>query len=230
MNRLPLLAVLVLLTGCESTTTTVTPMTSPAAGTIVSTPSTASAAGYRVAAYDILDIAVFQVKDLDRTAQVTASGTITMPLIGEVPVAGLTTKEIEASIRSKLAERYLQNPLVSVTIKTAAAQSITVDGAVTKPGVFPLTGTVTLLQAVALGGGLNDVGSRSSVTIARLSGVGRSMTSYDLDQIQKGAASDPILIAGDIVTIPESGTKTALRDTGRVLAPLMSGVGAVKPW
>lgn len=227
MNRLPLFAVLVLLTGCESTTTTVTPMTSPAAGTIA---STAPAAGYRVAAYDILDIAVFQVKDLDRTAQVTASGTITMPLIGEMPVAGLTTKEIEASIRSKLAERYLQNPLVSVTIKTAAAQSITVDGAVTKPGVFPLTGTVTLLQAVALGGGLNDVGSRSSVTIARLSGVGRSMTSYDLDQIQKGAASDPILIAGDIVTVPESGTKTALRDTGRVLAPLMTGVGAIKPW
>ena len=227
MIRLSLLAVLVLLTGCESATTTVTPMTSPAAGTIA---STASAAGYRVAAYDILDIAVFQVKDLDRTAQVTASGTITMPLIGEVPVAGLTTKEIEASIRSKLAERYLQNPLVSVTIKTAAAQSITVDGAVTKPGVFPLTGTVTLLQAVALGGGLNDVGSRSSVTIARLSGVGRSMTSYDLDQIQKGAASDPILIAGDIVTVPESGTKTALRDTGRVLAPLMTGVGAIKPW
>lgn len=228
INRLPLLAVLVLLTGCESTTTPMTSVALPTGGASVSAATTA--ADYRVAAYDILDVSVFQVKDLDRTVQVTAAGTITLPLIGETRAAGMTTKEIEANLRAKLAERYLQNPLVSVTIKTAGGQSITVDGAVTKPGVFPLTGTVTLLQAVALGGGLNDVGSRSAVTITRLAGEGRSMTSYDLDQIQKGAVPDPILIAGDVVTVPESTAKTTMRDAGRVFAPVATAIGTVKPW
>jgi polysaccharide export outer membrane protein len=185
---------------------------------------------YRVSNYDVLDVSVYQVDNLSRTVQVSAVGTITLPLIGDVPAAGRTTREIETTVRDKLGEKYLQNPLVSVTIKTASAQSVTVDGAVQKPGVFPLTGTVTLAQSVALAGGLNDVGNRSAVTLTRTAEGRRTVTTYDVAKIQKGEATDPVLLAGDIVTVPESGGRAFMRDSSRTLAPLMSGVGAIRPW
>ena len=185
---------------------------------------------YKIAPYDILTITVFQVKDLDRDVQVGPTGTIVLPLIGEVTAGGLTTKQLEAAVTAKLAADYLQNPRVSIVIKQAIGQSITVDGAVLKPGVFPLTGTLGLSQAVAMAGGVNEVASKSSVTISRLSGDRRVIESYDLSQIQEGKVADPTLLAGDVVVVQESQVKTGLRDTARTLYPIAQGVRAVTLW
>lgn len=208
--------------------------TAPVAGVAGTMPAPVSAAAvpvseYRLAPYDIIDVSVFQVKDLDRTVQVSASGKIVLPLIGEVQAAGRTPKEIQADITQKLAVKYLQSPLVSVTIKQAAAQSITVDGAVARPGVFPLTGIVPLSQAIALGGGLNSVGTLDGVTVARKTAGGTQVTRYDVTKIRAGLAPDPVLVAGDIVTVPESGVKVALRSIGTVVAPAASSVNAIIP-
>lgn len=227
-RRLLILPLLALLAACSSSETI------PSGSVVVqnATPAAAqvSLQDYHIAPYDVLDITVFQVKDLDRTVQVTSTGTIVLPLIGEIRAAGRTTKEVEAEVTAKLGASYLQNPRVSVAIKQAAGQSITVDGAVMKPGVFPLTGTVSLVQSVALAGGLNEVATKGSVTISRLEGDKREIRSYDLEQIQSGKIGDPVLHAGDIVIVGESGVKTTLRDTSRTIAPIATGLGAVKPW
>lgn len=217
------------LAGCTSTGTAPAPAAVAPAATAQQLTG-ANTSEYRVAPYDILDVSVFQVKDLDSTVQVSETGKIILPLLGEVQAGGRTTKEIQRDITAKLSAKYLQSPLVSVTIKQAAAQSITVDGAVTKPGVFPLNGTVPLSQAVALGGGLNGIGSTSGVSVTRKTARGSQVTHYDLDQIRSGAAADPILIAGDIVTVPESPIKIALRSVGGVVAPAASSVGSVRAW
>lgn len=193
--------------------------------------STAVPQEYRIAPYDVLDITVFQVKDLDRVVQVGSTGTIVLPLIGEVAAGGQTTKQLEATVTAKLAANYLQNPRVSVAVKQSTGQSVTVDGAVQKPGVFPLTGTIGLSQAVALAGGVTDLASKSSVSISRLSGDQRVIQGYDLEQIQAGKVPDPTLLAGDIVIVQESAYKSGLRETARTLAPITQGAAtAVRLW
>ena len=106
---------------------------------------------YRIAPLDVLEISVFGVPELTRTAQVSSSGTITMPLIKTIKAGGRTASELEREIAKKLQASYLQEPQVSVFIKEYNSQRITVDGAVKKPGIYPITGKVSLLQAIALG-------------------------------------------------------------------------------
>ncbi|MER2606915.1 MAG: polysaccharide biosynthesis/export family protein, partial [Siculibacillus sp.] len=163
--------------------------------------------------------------------QVAPTGVVNLPLIGGVTAAGRTARELERDIAARLATNYLRSPQVSVTIKEAASQSLTVDGAVVKPGVFPMNGAVTLLQALAQAQGFNDVANRNSVIVSRVQDGRRMVASYDAAAIQSGKAADPTLQAGDIVVVEESGVRTTLRDTSRTLAPITSSAASVlRPW
>src|SRR3546814_5911312 len=84
---------------------------------------------------------------------VDASGNILFPLSGQVSVSGKTSTELSNAIAERLGERYLVDPQVSTIVSTSASQNVTVEGAVNKPGVFPLQGPTTLLQAMALSEG-----------------------------------------------------------------------------
>ena len=84
---------------------------------------------YRISPQDILQIAVFQINDLNSAVQVGEDGNITLPLVGKVPVKGKTTYEAEQIIAGKLKEKYLQSPQVSVSIKQYGMR-ITVSGEV----------------------------------------------------------------------------------------------------
>src|SRR3546814_6395808 len=82
-----------------------------------------------------------------------ASGNILFPLIGQVSFPGKTSTELSNAIAQRLGERYLVDPQVSTIVSTSASQNVTVEGAVKKPGVFPLQGPTTLLQAMAFSEG-----------------------------------------------------------------------------
>src|SRR3546814_3641561 len=84
---------------------------------------------------------------------VDASGNILFPLSGQVSVSGKTSTELSNAIAERLGERYLVDPQVSTIVSTSASQNVTVEGAVNKPGDFPLQGPTTLLQAMALSEG-----------------------------------------------------------------------------
>src|SRR5258708_1825648 len=113
----------------------------------------APAGDYRIGPQDTLEIDVFQLSDLNRTVQVDSGGQILLPLLGQVPAAGKTSRELSTDIAAQLGEKYVNNPQVTVVVKEAQGQRITVDGAVTQPGVYSLAGPTTLMQTAALAQG-----------------------------------------------------------------------------
>lgn len=172
---------------------------------------------YRIAPLDVLEISVFGVPDLTRTAQVSSSGMITMPLIKTVKAGGRTSSELERDIAKKLQASYLQSPQVSVFVKEYNSQRITVDGAVTKPGIYPITGKVSLLQAIALAEGLAVIADPTGVMVFRTANNKRMGARFDITKIRSGKQNDPMLQAGDIVMVDESSARTTLRDIKEVL-------------
>jgi polysaccharide biosynthesis/export protein len=172
---------------------------------------------YKIAPLDVVEITVFGVTELNRTAQVSSSGMISLPLIKSVRAGGRTQAELERDIAAKLEAGFLQSPQVSVFVKEYNSQRITVDGAVNKPGIFPTTGKVSLLQAIALAEGLNAVADPSGILLFRTVNNKRMAARFDLKQIRTGKVDDPQLQAGDIVMVDDSATRTTLRDIKDVL-------------
>lgn len=172
---------------------------------------------YKIAPLDVLEVTVFGVTELNRTVQVSSSGMITLPLIKNVHAGGRTQAQLERDIAAKLEAGYLQSPQVSVYVKEYNSQRITVDGAVNKPGIFPTTGQVSLLQAIALAEGLTTVADPSGVLIFRTVNNKRMAARFDIRQVRSGKISDPMFQAGDIVMVDESAGRTTLRDIKDVL-------------
>ena len=111
---------------------------------------------YRIGPEDLLEISVFEDEKLNKAVRVSSQGNISLTLIGVIRVKGLTANELEREIRDLLAEKYLQDPHVSVFIKEYRSQRISVIGSVEKPSVFEVTGQKTILDALALAGGLKQ--------------------------------------------------------------------------
>lgn len=175
--------------------------------------ATTSAEEYRIGASDLLEISVFQVKDLDRTVRVNSRGLISMPLLGALNAAGMTSNELEDHIAAKLQEEYLQNPQVSVFIKEFTSQRVTIEGQVEKAGIFPIAGNnTTLLQALALAGGVKEL-AENSVSIFRLTPEGkRQLLAYDIERIRAGGVVDPTLKNNDIVVVGRNETRAFVKN------------------
>jgi polysaccharide export outer membrane protein len=109
---------------------------------------------YKIGPEDLLEISVFEDEKLNKTVRVSSQGNISLPLLGILKVKGLTGNELEKEIRDLLAEKYFQDPHVSVFIREYRNQRISVIGAVEKPGVFDVTGQKTVLEMLAMAGGL----------------------------------------------------------------------------
>ena len=168
---------------------------------------------YRIGANDKLDITVFEVKDLSlEKAKVDSNGLILFPLIGEVRAAGKTSSELAKEIATRLGERYLANPHVSVLIDESAAQKVTVDGVVGQPGVYDIAGQTSLLQAVALAKGPGKDADLRHVAVFRYMEGRRMAAMFDLHAIRAGRAADPNIFPGDIVVVGGSSVRGAWRE------------------
>lgn len=179
-------------------------------------PDTTSASGayigvpdYRVGPLDQLEVSVFQVPDLSRTVRVNSSGEISLPMIGVVRAGGKTVAELETAIADKLRESFLQDPQVSVYIQEFASQRVTVEGSVEQPGIKPLTGKTTLLQLVAMSGGLTDMADPSKIIIFRVIDGQRMVALFDLVDIRSGLAEDPQIYGDDVVVVDDSQARAA---------------------
>lgn len=161
---------------------------------------------------DHLSITVFREPDLSvEDVMVDETGHVDLPLVGPFMAAGKTANSLSADIASKL-RQYLTQPEVAVALKQAAIRQVTVTGSVIQPGVYPIDGRVTLLQAVALARGPSQVASMNQAFIFRTSNGQRTAARFDLDAIAKGKQTDPEVVPGDTVTLGSSGFKTAWRD------------------
>lgn len=190
-----------------------------AKGSALPPPDTTTASGgyeggsdYRVGPQDLLEITVFGVAELGRTVRVNSNGQISLPLIGGVQAGGRTIPELERDIGAKLAQSYLQNPQVSVFVKEFTSQRVTMEGALTKPGIYPLTGKTTLLQAVAMAGGLDPLAQLDGVVVFRQVDGKKMAAVFDLRKIRTGAAEDPQVYGDDLVVVEQSGSKSALQN------------------
>jgi len=166
-------------------------------------------AGYKIAPMDVLTVKVFKMPDLSGDYEVDLAGQISMPLIGEVGAYDLTTAQLDESLTRKLGEKYLENPDVSVGIKSSTRRSVTVDGAVNKAGSYPVYGPTTLMQAIAAAGGASGDANVRRVAVFRTIGGQRQAAAFDLQAIRRGEATDPPVYAGDIVIIDGSAIKAA---------------------
>jgi polysaccharide export outer membrane protein len=171
-------------------------------------------AEYRIGTEDLIEVQVFGVDQLTRTVRVDSRGVISLPLIGLVEVAGLTIQEAQAAITARLAESYLQNPQVSVFIKEFTTQRVTIEGAVNRPGIYPLKGQTTLLTAIALAGGQGRFSEMNEVVLFRTDSTGaRVVTKYDVELIRRGEVADPVVVNEDLIVVNRSPGRVAIRDS-----------------
>lgn len=177
---------------------------------------------YRIGPSDLLSVSVFQVEDLDREVRVNNAGQVTLPLVGAIDAAGRTVDQLEQDIAARYAQRFLQDPQVTVFVQEFASQRVTVGGSVEKPGIYPMTSSrLTLLQALALAGGLDDVASTDNVLVFRTAGSERQFARFDVEAIQRGELADPELMGEDVVVVDTSGGKVTLQNLIK-LAPFVA--------
>lgn len=181
---------------------------------------------YRIGPQDTLEISVYQLAELTRSVRVNSRGMISLPLLGPIRAAGKTVPELEDEIAAVLAEDYLQNPQVSIFVREYTSQRITVEGAVRNPGIYPLTGKTTLLQAIVMAGGVTETANPRGIIIFRVIDGQRMAAVFDLREIRGGNAQDPQIYGDDLLVIDESGSKSAYR-TFLASMPL---IGFFRPW
>jgi polysaccharide export outer membrane protein len=172
---------------------------------------------YRIGPSDLLSVTVFQTKDLDREVRVDNAGQVSLPLIGAVEAAGRTAHELEADLATRYGARYLQDPQISVFVKEFASQRVTVDGAVGKPGIYPLTTRLSLLQAISLAEGLDDNASEHNVFVFRTVKGKRQFARFDLEAIRNGSNDDPEIQGEDVIVVDTSTGKVFLQNLIKVV-------------
>lgn len=178
--------------------------------------------GYRIAPMDTLSVRVFGMADLTGDYQVDLRGNVSLPLIGDVTAMNLTPAQLDDLLTRKYGEKYLENPDVSVGVKASAGRNVTVDGAVNKGGMFPVIGPMTLMQAVALAGGVDEESANPRrVAIFRTIDGQRQAAAFDLVSIRRGEMNDPPVYSGDIVIVDGSKIKETQKQLFRAF-PLLT--------
>ena len=160
---------------------------------------------YRLATNDVVHIKVFQETELETTARVAKNGTVTIPLIKNAAIGGLTRQEAEERIETQLKE-YLVRPQVTVRIVEYTKRRITVLGQVNDPGAIelPAEGNIDLLEAVAMAGGYSRIANPAKITVKRK--VNGKETTIKLDGKKMANDEDNSrfeIMPGDTITVGE---------------------------
>lgn len=184
----------------------------PPPDTAVSSGVFQGAREYRIGAQDLLTISVLSVPELNKEVRVKSNGQVTLPLIGVIIAGGRTIPELEGDLARKYSDGFLQRPQVTVFVKEFTSQRVTLEGAISKPGIYPIIGRMTLIQAIAVAGGLDDkVADMSGIVLIRQVNGQRMAAAYDLREVRKGVLEDPMIYGGDVITVEQSASKTAMR-------------------
>lgn len=184
------------------------------------TDTSAGLSEYRLGPTDEIEISVFNAPELDRKGQIDAAGNFLLPLIGATPAGGKTPIELADYIAEQLRGRYIRDPQVSVNVVEARAHTVTVDGAVGRPGIYPISGPMTLQRAIATAEGLSKVADADKVVIFRTIDGTKMGAMFDLDEIRAGRIEDPQIFGNDIVVVGESGFRRFLTEASG--APMLS--------
>ncbi len=153
---------------------------------------------------DVIEITVYDETNLSRTFRIDTSGKILFPLIGEVEVVNRKINEIVKEIETKLSEKYLKNPQVTIFVKETNSKKVYIFGQISKPGSYSYQTDLTLLQLIATSGGFTQIADKSNIILKR--NVNNNVSSYKIpvNQIIDGKIKDIILIPNDIIYVSET--------------------------
>ena len=166
---------------------------------------------YLIGPLDTLNIMVFREPQLSvPTAQVDAGGEIVLPLIGMVKASGKSAGDLSNQLQTSL-RRYLLNPRVAVAVNSIS-QTIAVEGAVNQPGIYPIAGKSSLIEALALARSPTHVAANDQVVVFRRINGQRVGARFDIRRIRMGLDPDPAILPGDRVVVGFHGLKEAWRE------------------
>lgn len=169
------------------------------------------AADRRLGAGDIVTIRVFKVDTLSGDQTIDSGGRINLPLVGYVQAAGTTTAELERQLVAQFGAQYLADPRIAVTLKTAVTPTVTVDGSVQQPGLYPVQPNMSLIQMIAMARGTADGANPKQVVVFRRISGQRMAAAFDLTTIRKGLDPDPPIYPDDIIVVDGSATSQAMK-------------------
>ena len=162
---------------------------------------------------DTIAVQVFREPDFSADKVVLDElGNAQLPVLGDVPAAGRTPRELAGEIAARLGQSYLRNPRVTVAVTASTAQAVTVEGQVGAPGVYALSRNETLLTSLARAGSPTQLASLDEVVVFRTVNGQRMGAVFDVRKIRVGSAPDPQIVDGDVVVVGYSQLKGAYRD------------------
>jgi len=158
---------------------------------------------YIIGPRDLLEIKVFELPEFDHTVRVSEDGSITLPLIGNVQIGGLTKDKAEERL-SELLEKYVKKAQVSIFIKEYQSSRVAIIGAVEKPGMYELVGRQTLLQMISQAGGFKDTAANEIYVLREGQDGTTASISIDLEDLMINGNQNlniPIQ-ANDVINVP----------------------------
>ena len=160
-------------------------------------------AGYVIGPEDVLGVLFWRDEDMTGDAVVRPDGMITLPLVGDVRAAGMSPDELKAVIE-KEAARYLTEPTVTILVREINSRKVFITGEVAQPGEYPLTGPLTVLQLIALAGGLNEYADKNGIMTMRLENGQQRGFRFRYNDVARGRdlTQNIFLQPGDTVVVP----------------------------
>lgn len=170
---------------------------------IVPAPPVAPPPGYVIGPDDVLQVMYWREKDVSAEVTVRPDGMISLPLLNDVQAAGLTPDQLRDKV-NQLATKFFEDPNVTVNIKAINSRKVFITGSVTKPGPYPLTSPTTVLQLIAMAGGLTEFADQKNITVMRTEN-GRPVSyafNYKDVTKRKNLQQNIELKPGDTVIVP----------------------------
>ncbi|MBZ5515335.1 MAG: polysaccharide export protein [Acidobacteriia bacterium] len=158
---------------------------------------------YIIGADDMLDISVWKETDVSRTVPVRPDGKISLPLLNDVPAAGLTPMQLQQQITEKL-RKFLTEPQVTVIVTQINSRRVYIMGEVNRPGMFPLLPNMTILQLVTTAGGFTQFANTSKVRLLRNENGKQVAYSFNYKEVLAGRQPEQNLTLkpGDSIVVP----------------------------
>ena len=160
-------------------------------------------AGYVIGPEDQLSVLFWREKDLSADVVVRPDGLITLPLLNDVMASGLTPEQLRATITTA-ANKFVEDPTVSIVVKAINSRKVFITGQVGKPGPYPLGGPTTVLQLIATAGGLMEYAKKSEIVVLRSENGKQATFPFNYEQVmkRKNLGQNIELRPGDTVIVP----------------------------
>jgi polysaccharide export outer membrane protein len=158
---------------------------------------------YVIGAEDVLGVLFWREAELSGDVTVRPDGMITLPLIGDMSATGLKPEALADQVQ-EAASRLLTEPNVTVVVREINSRKVFITGEVGKPGAYPLTGPRTVMQLIALAGGVNEYADASNITVMRMVGTQQRSYKFNYKDVAKGKGlqQNILLQPGDTVVVP----------------------------